>query len=446
MANPEHIAWLLEGVESWNERRNSYLPGGFRFEPDFEGADLYLEFLKAERIDSHGRIPLAGADLSQAILAKADLVHADLTKANLNLADLSEATLWGANLTDTSLHFADLTGANLTTAEPWKADLYPPLEKLPKQHSDESEPIRAIVDLLAIVQKLKDDYDAKTRLYFRGEFECGWELRPFVMRDNLAMYESEMLVDLLARRPDEFAGMNSALDQWVLAQHHGLRTRFLDITRNPLVALFHACDETDQNKEKKENGRLHVFAVPRELVKPFNSDTISIIANVAKLDVPQQTAILGRRYGLLNYKVRRFNEQPEALRILYQLVRQEKSYFEERIDPRDLYKVFVVEPQLSSERIRAQAGAFLVSAFHERFERDEILKINKGIPVYAHYKLTISSEHKDSIMRELQLLNVTRETLFPSLDSSATSVTDSYRTLFNDLSNERENSKPRRGS
>ena len=40
------------------------------------------------------------------------------------------------------------------------------------------------------------------------------------------------------------------------------------------------------------------------LVKPFNSDTISIIAmDVAKLDVPQQTAILGKRYGLRGYKV-----------------------------------------------------------------------------------------------------------------------------------------------
>ena len=63
------------------------------------------------------------------------------------------------------------------------------------------------------------------------------------------------------------------------------------------------------------------------------------------------------------------------MRILYQLIRQEKSYFDERIDLRDLYKVYVVEPQLSSERIRAQAGAFLVSAFHERLERDEILKM-----------------------------------------------------------------------
>ncbi len=441
MADPNHIAWLLEGVESWNKRGNDYLPGGFRFTPNFLDADLYDAYLEANKLDAQGNIPLSGVNLSNAILAKANLALADLSNANLQLADLSEATLWGANLTDTSLHFADLTGANLTTAELWKANLFPP-GKLPKPYSDESEPIGAIADLLAIVQKLRDDYDAKTRLYFRGESECGWDLQPTVMRDDLAMYESQMLVDLMARQPEEFAGMNSALAQWVLAQHHGLRTRFLDVTKNPLVALFHASDETDQKNKKKENGRLHVFAVPSELVKPFNSDTISIIANVAKLDSSQQAAILGKRYGLLNYKVRVSTEQPQAMRILNQLIRQEKPYFEERIDPRDLYQVFIVEPQQSSERVRAQAGAFLVSAFHERFEREEILKINKGIPVYAHYKLTISGEHKDSIMRELQLLNVTLETLFPGLDSSATSVTDTYRTLFNDLSNELKDRRP----
>ena len=133
------------------------------------------------------------------------------------------------------------------------------------------------------------------------------------------------------------------------------------------------------------------------------------------------------------------------MRLLYQLIRQEKPYFEERIDPRDLYQVFVVEPQQSSERIRAQSGAFLVSAFHERFERDEILEQNKGIPVYAHYKLTIPEDCKDDLIRELQLLNVTRETLFPGLDASATSVTASYRMLSNELTDQRKVSKSPRG-
>ena len=98
-----------------------------------------------------------------------------------------------------------------------------------------------------------------------------------------------------------------------------------------------------------------------------------------------------------------------------------------RIDVRDLFRVFVIEPQQSSERIRAQSGAFLASAYHHRFERREILRLNPGIPVFAHYTLTIPSSNKESILRQLRLLNITRETLFPGLDESARAITEAYR-------------------
>ena len=176
------------------------------------------------------------------------------------------------------------------------------------------------------------------------------------------------------------------------------------------------------------DGRLHIFAVPKELIKPFNSHTISIVANFAKLSRHQQQALLGWPECSCHTPGWRFHpsEHATASRILYQLIRAEKPYFDERINPRDFYKVFVVEPQQSSERIRAQSGCFLVSAFHERFERDHILEWSQDIPVYAHYQLTIPGESKLDIFGDLQLLNVTQETLYPGLDTAAKAITDSY--------------------
>ena len=252
---------------------------------------------------------------------------------------------------------------------------------------------------------------------------------------SFAESERSMLVDLLTQRPGDFDNVRSALGQWVLAQHHGLKTRFLDITRNPLVALFHACEEAPG-----VDGRLHVFGTPPSLVKSFNSDTISVIANFAKLSRKEQQSIIGKDDPSLHQppwppkytwvQLRKFGDtvnRTTYARRLCGAIQSEKPQFEDRIDPKDLYRVFVVEPQRSSERIRAQSGAFLVSAFHERFETKEILKWNEGIPIYSHYELTISGQTKKDIMSELQLLNVTRETLFPGLDESAAAITGRYR-------------------
>ena len=251
-------------------------------------------------------------------------------------------------------------------------------------------------------------------------------LTPSVKRDDFGKHESNMLLELVSRRPEEFNKMSSAFAQIVLAQHHELRTRFLDVSKNPLVALFNACGgyKDDAKKYRNESGRLYIFGVPKSLVKPFNSDTVSIIANFAKMSEYEQELLLGKIEArpvdgrLILY--------PETIHRLYQFVRQEKPYFQDRLEPQDLYRVFLVEPQQSPERLRAQAGAFLVSAFHKRFERDEIRKQNNRIPVYSEYRLSIPSKRKYAILEYLRLMNITQETLFPGLDSSAAAITARY--------------------
>ena len=488
MANTEHITWLLEGVESWNARREQQ-----DFVPDFGGTNIYEEFQKTGKINEDGNIPLVGinlstanfrksclsarfstggADLRDANLGSANLQDAQLTNSKLDDAVLYNATLSGARLSSASLcrakmasarlYKTELFGADLTDAElgsaylenanlscaklvgtdltaatltgtvlgwsrPWKAKLYQDSYSttIPYTHTGYDKHINCVADLIKECRDLGAHHN-DCLLFFRGEHTNAWGLQPSVMRcsredrHSLRAKESEMLLDLMSRRPEDFNDTTSALSQWVLAQHHGLKTRLLDVTRNPLVALFCAC-ESDE-----EIGRLHVFSVPRELVKPFNSDTISIIANFAKLARAEQNLLL----GWTGTDIEEREPEPQflyiyehAMRHLYQLIRQEKPFFEERIDPRDFFRVFVVEPEQSFERIWAQSGAFLISAFHEWFERSKVLNWNPRIPIYDHSMFVVPNNNKQHILDDLRLLNITHETLFPGLDEAAEAIT-----------------------
>ena len=385
---------------------------------------------------------LCDAKMSGAHLYKTDLFNGDLTNAKLELAFLKNASLSCAILHKADLSSATLTGTDLGWSHPWKAKLYRDSGPMSSSYQNVKwdKQINCVADLIEQCNKL-DKNDSDAVIYYRGEGTNKWELRPSVMRlqkpgkFSLISKESNMLLDLMSRRPNDFNDATSALDQWVLAQHHGLKTRLLDVTRNPLVALFSACEN------KNNFGRLHVFAVPKELIKPFNSDAISIIANFCKLSRAEQNLLLG--WSVKDIEERELIQEYEsvysnALDRLYHLIRQEKPNFKKLIDPRDFFRVFVVEPQQSFERIRAQSGAFLISAFHERFEQHEVLQWNSGIPIYHHFMIEVPKESKQHIIDELRLLNVTRETLYPGLDESANAITNRYLKELGALAPQRE--------
>ena len=394
MANDTHIQWLIEGEAAWNVRRES-----LNFRPDFSFADIPKSFRQAGKLDHNGRVPLNRFNLSDSNFTGANLSNVDLMGTNLQRAKMPGAQLYGVSffqtdlscvefgsayfgnidfgfsiLKDTDFVNGDLIGAELAASQFWKAKLFPepiiPAPSYPDINLDKA--ITRVADLIERCSEISG-YNDQLTLYFRGERNDTWELRPSVMRPSadgefrLRTREGEMLRDLISRWPQDFSGMTTALEQLVVAQHHGLKTRLLDVTRNPCVALFSACDERDRSgmyEENKMDGRLHVFGVPQSMVKPFDSDTVSIIANFAKLERHYQSLLLGKTLDVILNESSDSGIKPlysEGMRRLRHLVRQEKPQFE--IDPRDFFRVFVVKPKQSFERIRAQEGAFSCISF-----------------------------------------------------------------------------------
>ncbi len=458
MVNQKHINWLKAGIEDWNARRVRE-----PFLPDFSGGfasgasdlrDMQLYGANMSGGDFSGGlfvgVNFAGADLTDSDFSRSILCNANFDGAKLDRARFTDAYLTAvgprlmqrvrrqlgslapASLSDASVKEADFSEAYLADVilggtKLWDANLFPDNDILLEPNLESNE-VYSMQDFMQITGDIAEWYSAKNGLddvvlYFRGEPRLSdqsgdWKLQPSVKREGFAPFESQMLVDFMAKHPHEFTGLSSALSKWVFAQHHLLKTRFLDVTTNPLVGLFFACE-----KDPTECGRIHVFVVPRSMIKSHTSDSVSIVANFARLPrsdqdiilgkIPDSAALVGDDYGAVMGR-------------LYQAIREEKPSFERRIDPRDFYRIFVIEPQYAFERIRAQSGAIMSSAFHERFENVEVSAV-KNANTYAHYTVLVPSNCKGSMLAELRRFNVVRESLFPGLDESALAIGARYR-------------------
>lgn len=249
---------------------------------------------------------------------------------------------------------------------------------------------------------------------YRGESDATWQLKPSILRGVRSDAESHIFSELMLEAPTEFSNDRMMFDKLVRAQHYGLPTRLLDVSLNPLVGLYFACNEK-QHHDK--DGTVRIFSFIDKRVKFADSDTISLICNLARLSDAERSEISKAKIRH-NDDVEAFRSIPAIERLL-QFVRVEKPYFVNLIEPSDLFRYFFVHPVKNNRRVIAQSGAFIAAG---------LLKY-KSPSSSVSYKLNtikIKSTEKGKILNELDLININSRTMFTEVEFVSKYIKDKW--------------------
>lgn len=379
--------------------------------------------------------------LSNANLERADLRGNNFWLSDLNSIDLSEAHLCGAEFAETNLIGANLFGSRL-----WKTKLFKQ-EHIDRFADKGNVTERTICDVASLFQALSElrrltantpnptgdestpsDEPASTGgLFYRGHRVADWGLNPTIVREEPhRQREAELMSQLETKHPEAFRQDTMFFQRLVRARHFELPTRLMDVSSDPLIALYYASAPSEPGID----GLVQVFVVEPEMMYPFDSDTVSLVANFTRLSYHQQRTLLTEpligRPGTeirsdMEREIHQSRYQSDMKRLIHFIAR-EKPYWEDRIRPVDLFKVLLVKPEWSFERLKAHSGAFLMSAYHDDFDPAVVNSKVPGSGMYHKAVLRVPHHAKPLIRQELQLVGVTEEALKSDLGATANAI------------------------
>ncbi len=233
------------------------------------------------------------------------------------------------------------------------------------EQSLDNEEIREVLSIMQGSSSARD-----RELLYRGQACSHWRLDSSLTRESkFRDREKELYYDILSLKPDAFANDDTVYERLITMQHYGMPTRLMDLSRNPLVAIFFACNNQEM---KGEDGVIFIFTPEAE--------------------------------RMLNF------ENPE-------LVKLKELYSDGGTESKSLDSLKYIRGVAKNQRISNQSGDFLfvgkeVNSDHIEDEVADLVVVDAAV--------------KSTLLELLEKLNVHGGAVYPDLSHMSNYIKDKY--------------------
>lgn len=259
-------------------------------------------------------------------------------------------------------------------------------------------------DIISIDGYIKEisKYDSYKNVMYRGQSDSKFKnISASINRDDGYINNEHFIIaETLKKKAEDFKEFNLPIEHLSKMQHYGFPTRLIDITSEPLIALYFAVENT----ENLSDGEVFVFIKNTYDLNSKQANVVSLLSNIESYDI-------------------------DYIKVKYEEIYNERINSDEILEyaGQNIYITGTERLKETNERLFNQKGSFIVcgNKISDNKITNRLLDINKDA---AHQIIRIPFEYKKVIKDTLDKeFAINEGFIYPELQSFANYIKSKYK-------------------